>query len=74
MARRGKPHLGTLMETMGPPVSTTQWSPNFVAQTLEVLPVGLGVMLGSGCLLTFFIDFSQCLRARAGGASTYNYL
>jgi len=27
------------METMGPPVSTTPWSPDFVAQTLEVLPV-----------------------------------
>lgn len=26
---------------MGPPVSTTQWSPSFVAQTLEVLPVSL---------------------------------
>ncbi len=26
---------------MGPPISTTQWSPHFVAQTLEVLPVGL---------------------------------
>ena len=42
MARRSKPHLAALMETMGPPVSTTQWSPNFVAQTLEVLPVWLG--------------------------------
>jgi hypothetical protein len=30
------------METMGPPISTTPWSPDFVAQTLEVLPVGLG--------------------------------
>ena len=26
---------------MGPPVSTRQWSPDFVAQTLEVLPVSL---------------------------------
>jgi hypothetical protein len=30
------------METMGPPVSSVAWSPQFVAQTLEVLPVGLG--------------------------------
>ena len=26
---------------MGPPISTTAWSPQLVAQTLEVLPVGL---------------------------------
>jgi hypothetical protein len=26
---------------MGPPISTTAWSPGFVAQTLEVLPVAL---------------------------------
>lgn len=39
MARRGKPRLELLLETMGPPVSTTPWSPDFVAQTLEVLPV-----------------------------------
>jgi hypothetical protein len=26
---------------MGPPVSTVAWSPQFVAQTLEILPVGL---------------------------------
>jgi len=30
------------MKTMGPPVSSQQWSPEFVAQTLEVLPVFLG--------------------------------
>jgi hypothetical protein len=42
MARRSKPRLAALMETMGPPVSTTHWSPDFVAQTLEVLPVGRG--------------------------------
>jgi hypothetical protein len=29
------------MESMGPPVSSLPWSPEFVAQTLEVLPVGL---------------------------------
>ena len=26
---------------MGPPISTARWSPDFLAQTLEVLPVGL---------------------------------
>src|SRR5438876_10311364 len=30
------------METMGPPISSLPWSPHFVAQTLEVLPVWLG--------------------------------
>lgn len=29
------------METMGPPISSRPWSPDFVAQTLEVLPVTL---------------------------------
>ncbi|HKW72192.1 MAG TPA: hypothetical protein VJQ08_05140 [Candidatus Dormibacteraeota bacterium] len=29
------------METIGPPVSTVAWSPDLVAQTLEVLPVAL---------------------------------
>jgi len=29
------------METMGPPVSSLPWSPDFVVQTLEVLPVGM---------------------------------
>jgi hypothetical protein len=29
------------MESMGAPVSSLPWSPDFVAQTLEVLPVGL---------------------------------
>jgi hypothetical protein len=29
------------METMGPPISSQAWSPDFVAQTLEVLPVAL---------------------------------
>jgi hypothetical protein len=29
------------MKTMGPPVSSLPWSPDFVAQSLEVLPVGL---------------------------------
>lgn len=29
------------MKTMGPPISSRPWSADFVAQTLEVLPVGL---------------------------------
>jgi hypothetical protein len=29
------------MQTMGPPISSLPWSPQFVAQTLEVLPVGV---------------------------------
>lgn len=29
------------MDTIGPPISSMQWSPQFTAQTLEVLPVGL---------------------------------
>lgn len=41
MARRNKPATDTLMETMGPPVSTVPYSPHFVAQTLEVLPVAM---------------------------------
>lgn len=41
MARRSKPRLKELLETFGPPVSTVKWSPDLVAQTLEVLPVGL---------------------------------
>jgi hypothetical protein len=41
VARRSKPALKLLIETMGPPVSSLPWSPDFVAQTLEVLPVGI---------------------------------
>jgi hypothetical protein len=33
--------MAELVETIGPPISSVPWSPNFVAQTLEVLPVGL---------------------------------
>ena len=29
------------MDTIGPPISSLPWSPQFTAQTLEVLPVGL---------------------------------
>ena len=42
MAPRSKPQVQRLIETMGPPVSSVPWSPQFVAQTLEVLPIGLG--------------------------------
>ncbi|OLB81355.1 MAG: hypothetical protein AUI15_39975 [Actinobacteria bacterium 13_2_20CM_2_66_6] len=41
MARRSKPPLASLIEAIGPPISSTAWSPKFTAQTLEVLPVGL---------------------------------
>ena len=42
MARRSsKARLEALVREVGPPVSTVPWSPDFVAQTLEVLPVGL---------------------------------
>jgi hypothetical protein len=41
MARRGKARVEALVETIGPPVSTVPWSPRFVAQALEVLPIGL---------------------------------
>src|SRR5437879_8876546 len=41
MARRSKPSIQTLIDTIGPPVSSVPWSPKFTAQTLEVLPVGL---------------------------------
>jgi hypothetical protein len=41
MPRRSKARLETLVETMGPPISTAAWSPSVVAQTLEILPVGL---------------------------------
>ena len=33
--------MAEVVETIGPPISSVPWSPNFVAQTLEVLPVGL---------------------------------
>src|SRR5438309_11392054 len=41
MTRRSKPSIQTLIDTIGPPVSSVPWSPKFTAQTLEVLPVGL---------------------------------
>lgn len=44
MASRSKPQVDKLLQTMGDPahVSSVAWAPQFVAQTLEVLPVGLG--------------------------------
>ena len=39
--RTAKSRMAELVETIGPPISSVPWSPNFVAQTLEVLPVGL---------------------------------
>jgi hypothetical protein len=41
MPRRSKTRLEALVREVGPPVSTVPWSPDFVAQTLEVLPVVL---------------------------------
>jgi len=41
MPRRSKARLEALVREVGPPVSTVPWSPDFVAQTLEVLPVGM---------------------------------
>jgi hypothetical protein len=39
--RRSKPTVESLVKTIGAPISSQPWSPEFVAQTLEVLPVGL---------------------------------
>ena len=33
--------MAALVEAIGPPISSVPWSPDFVAQTLEVLPVAL---------------------------------
>ena len=41
MARRSKTRLDALVRDLGPPVSAVPWSPDFVAQTLEVLPVAM---------------------------------
>ena len=41
MARRSKTRLDALVRDLGPPVSSVPWSPDFVAQTLEVLPVAI---------------------------------
>lgn len=35
------PSLGPIIERLGPPVSSVPWSPQTVAQSLELLPVGL---------------------------------
>jgi hypothetical protein len=41
MGRKSKRSVEALMDTIGPPISSLPWSPQFTAQTLEVLPVGL---------------------------------
>lgn len=41
MPRRSKARLEDLAREIGPPVSTVPWSFDFVAQTLEVLPIHL---------------------------------
>ncbi|MGH7765120.1 MAG: hypothetical protein ACREOM_11975 [Candidatus Dormibacteraceae bacterium] len=43
--RRNRPaaRLPEVVAAMGPPVSTVAWSPDFVAQTLEILPICLNV-------------------------------
>ena len=33
--------LGPIVERLGPPISRVAWSPDLVAQSLEILPVGL---------------------------------
>src|SRR6266849_9668795 len=38
-ARSGAGRLDALMQTIGPPLSTTAWAAEFTAQTLEILPV-----------------------------------
>src|SRR5437899_12953272 len=39
--RTARGRMAELVETIGPPISSVPWSPDFVAQTLEVLPVGV---------------------------------
>ena len=38
---RVPPSLGPIIERLGPPLSSVPWSPELVAQSLELLPVGL---------------------------------
>jgi hypothetical protein len=38
---RVPPSFGLIIERLGPPLSSVPWSPELVAQSLEVLPVGL---------------------------------
>ena len=40
---RTRRSISPLVERLGPPISSVAWSPNTVAQTLEILPVGLRV-------------------------------
>ena len=39
--RTARGRMAELVETIGPPISSVPGSPDFVAQTLEVLPVGV---------------------------------
>jgi len=41
MPRRSKARLAPIVEAMDPPISSVGWSPQLVAQTLEVLPVAM---------------------------------
>ena len=38
---QARPSLDPIIERLGPPLSNVPWSPQLVAQSLEVLPVGL---------------------------------
>jgi hypothetical protein len=38
---RVPPSLGPIVERLGPPISRVPWSPDLVAQSLEILPIGL---------------------------------
>lgn len=40
-SRRPERQTGPLVDMLGPPISRVAWSPNIVAQTVEILPVGL---------------------------------
>jgi hypothetical protein len=55
-----------MIETIGGPVSTQQWSPDFVAQTLEVLPI----YLADGHLYWMKPIHAESLRAGLGPKDT----
>ncbi len=40
-SRRPERPTGPLVDMLGPPISRVAWSPDIVAQTVEILPVGL---------------------------------
>jgi hypothetical protein len=39
--RLSRASIAPLVDAMGPPISTVPWSPLFVAQTIEILPIAL---------------------------------